>query len=86
MRSSSFLVEGYVDALAVAASGEGAIAVGGTGISVEQMRELERTPGPLYILPDADEEGEEAAREWVRKLYPKALLCPVEYGEEVSRA
>ena len=86
VRSSSFLVEGYVDALAVAASGEGAIAVGGTGISLEQMRELERTPGPLYILPDADEEGDEAARAWVRKLYPKALLCPAEYDREVSRA
>ncbi len=47
---------------------------------------MKRFPGPLYILPDADEEGDEAAREWVRRLYPKALLCPAEYGGEASHA
>jgi hypothetical protein len=79
MRSGAFLTEGIVDALALAAIGEGAIAVGGTGMSRKQLRELDRVPGPLYILPDAGEEGGQAAREWVRKLYPKALVCPAEY-------
>jgi DNA primase len=82
VRAGAFLVEGIVDALSVAALGESAIAIGGTGISPEQMRELGRLPGPLYILPDADEEGDDAAHEWVRRLYPKALLCPAEYEEE----
>jgi DNA primase len=86
VRSGAFLTEGIVDALALAAIGEGAIAVGGTGMSRRQLRELDAVPGPLYILPDADEEGEQAAREWVRKLYPKALVCPAEYDGEVAGA
>ena len=86
VRAGAFLVEGIVDALAVAALGESAIGVGGTGISEHQLRELERLPGPFYVLPDADEEGAAAARQWVRHLYPKALLCPAEYGREASRA
>jgi len=80
-RAGALLVEGIVDALAGAALGESTIAVGGTRISSRQMAELERLPVPLYILPDADEEGREAARKWVRELYPKALLCPPDYGE-----
>jgi DNA primase len=86
VRSGAFLTEGIVDALALAAIGEGAIAVGGTGMSREQLRELDRVPGPLYILPDADEEGKQAAREWARKLYPKALVCPAEYEGEAAGA
>jgi TolB protein len=35
---------------------------------------------------DADEEGKQAAREWARKLYPKALVCPAEYEGEAARA
>jgi DNA primase len=85
-RSGAFLAEGIVDALALAAIGEGALAGGGTGLSGEQLRELDRVPGPLYILPDADEEGERAAREWARKLYPKALVCPAEYEGEATDA
>jgi DNA primase len=86
VRAGAFLVEGILDALAIAALGESAIAVGGTGISNEQMRGLRNAPGPLYVLPDADEEGAKAAREWVRELYPKALLCPAEYGGETNGA
>jgi len=81
--SRTFLVEGYVDALAITALGEGAVAVGGTNISREQREALMKFPGPLYILADADEEGKKASRKWVRDLYPKALLCPAEYGEDV---
>jgi DNA primase len=84
--AGAFMVEGVLDALAIAALGESAVAVGGTGISNEQMRGLRNVPGPLYVLPDADEEGAKAAREWVRKLYPKALLCPAEYGGETHGA
>ena len=72
--------------MAFAVIGEGAIAVGGTGMSREQLRELDAILEPLYILPDADEEGEQAAREWVRKLYPKALACPAEYEGEAAGA
>lgn len=82
VRAGAYLVEGIVDALALAALGESAVAVGGTGVSSEQLADLRRMPGPLYVLPDADEEGDKAAREWARKLYPKALLCPAEYGGE----
>jgi DNA primase len=81
-----FLVEGIVDALAIAALGESAIAVGGTIISEPQMQELKKIRGPLYILPDNDEKGAEAARKWTRELYPKAFLCPATYGEEATHA
>jgi DNA primase len=86
VRSGAFLTEGIVDALALAAIGKDAIAVGGTGMSRKQLRELDAVPGPLYILPDVDEEGKQAAREWARKLYPKALVCPAEYEGEAVRA
>lgn len=78
----TFLVEGYVDALALAALGCPAAAVGGTHISERQLGELRRLPGPLHILPDDDEPGAGAARDWVEKLYPKALLCPPNYEKE----
>jgi DNA primase len=81
-KEGMFLVEGYVDALALAALGYGAVAVGGTHANDEQMEELKRLPAPLYILPDADAEGRKAARTWVRKLYPKARLCPPNYEKE----
>ena len=86
VRGGAFLVEGIVDALAVVALGQSAIAVGGTGVSPGQLEDLRRLPGPLYVLPDADEEGAEDARRWVRELYPKARLCPAEYGGEASHA
>jgi DNA primase len=50
-----FLVEGYVDALAIAATGKSAIAVGGTSLSDEQLRDLQRLlvrGGKLYVLCD----------------------------------
>jgi DNA primase len=81
VRAGAYLVEGIVDALALAALGESVVAVGGTHISREQMRELRSIPAPLYLLPDADEQGAEAARGWARQLYPEALLCPAGYGE-----
>jgi DNA primase len=77
-----FLVEGYVDALALAALGYPAVAVGGTHMSDRQLDELRRLPGPIYILPDADESGDKAARDWVENLYPKAFLCPPNYEKE----
>jgi len=82
VKGETFLVEGYVDALALVAFGFSAVAVGGTGISEPQMEELKQLPGPLYVLPDNDEEGEKAARGWVQDLYPKALLCPPNYEKE----
>jgi DNA primase len=81
VRAGAVLVEGIVDATAAAALGESVAAVGGTGISKGQVREVERFPGPLYVFPDADKEGSEASRKWTRELYPRALLCPAEYGE-----
>ncbi len=80
-----FLVEGYIDALAVAVTGRSAIAVGGTGISDAQQAELAKLLGPedarLYILPDADEEGAKAARTWAKRFFPRAMICTASYGE-----
>lgn len=81
VQAGAVLVEGIVDSMAAAALGESAVAIGGTGISAEMAREFDRFPGPLYVFPDADEEGTKAARKWARELYPKALLCLAEYGE-----
>jgi DNA primase len=81
VRSGMFLVEGYVDALALVALGYGAAAIGGTHPNSEQVQELMRLPGRLYILPDADPEGEKAARCCAEELYPKALVCPSNYKE-----
>ena len=44
VKGETFLVEGYVDALALVALGFGAVAVGGTCISEPQMEELKRLP------------------------------------------
>jgi DNA primase len=74
-----FLVEGYVDALALSALGYGVAAIGGTHPNQEQLEEIRRLPGRIYVLPDADEEGRKAARRLVEDLYPKAMLCPPEY-------
>jgi DNA primase len=77
-----FLVEGYVDALALVALGFDAVAVGGTNISEHQMQELQALSGPIYILPDNDEPGEEAGRRWVADLYPRGMLCQTNYQKE----
>ena len=82
VRDGMFLVEGYVDALALAALGFPAAAVGGTGMSARQMDELLRLPGRLYVLPDDDEAGRGAGKRWVEELYPKALLCPPNYSKK----
>jgi hypothetical protein len=81
LRPGALVVEGIVDALAGAALGESVVATGGTTVSGEQREELARIPGPLYVLPDDDQEGAKAALRWVRDLYPKAYLCPPEYGD-----
>jgi DNA primase len=79
VREGMFLVEGYVDALALSALGYGVAAIGGTHPNQEQLAEIRRLPGRIYVLPDADEEGRKAARRLVEDLYPKAMLCPPEY-------
>jgi DNA primase len=84
VRSGMFLVEGYRDALALVALGYDAAAVGGNHISDRQMEELMRLPGCIYILPDADQEGEKAARRWAKELYPKSRVCPSTYEKEAS--
>jgi hypothetical protein len=77
----TLLVECNTDALAAAELGESAIAAGGPGdFSVEQMDEMRRSLGPIYVLPDDGSLDGEAPRRWVFDLYPKALLCPAEYG------
>jgi DNA primase len=78
-----FLVEGYIDALAIAITSRGAIAVGGADISEAQSRELRKVlseDATIYILPD-DESGKEAARTWGRQFFPQARVCPPSYGE-----
>jgi DNA primase len=65
MKEEIFLVEGYIDALAVGTTAKSAIAVGGTEISGAQRAELRKIvpeDATIYILPDADENGQEAAR------------------------
>ena len=79
VREGVFVVEGYIDAVALATLGYGVAAIGGTHPNQEQLAELRQLPGPLYVLPDADEEGEKAARRLVEELFPKAMLCPPEY-------
>jgi DNA primase len=79
VREGMFVVEGYVDALALSALGYGVAAIGGTHPNQEQLAELKRLPGRIYVLPDADEEGRKAAHRLVEELYPKAMLCPPEY-------
>src|SRR5829696_85720 len=77
-----FLVEGYIDALAT--TGRSAIAIGGTDISEAQSAELRKVvseDATIYILPDHDESGKEAARTWGRQFFPQARVCPPSYGE-----
>lgn len=81
MSAQILLVECRLDAEAAAELGENALAAGGRDFSREQMEELRQSPGPIYVLPDDDDLGAEAPRRWARDLYPKALLCPAEYGE-----
>jgi DNA primase len=82
VRGEVFLVEGYVDALALAALGYSAVAVGGTHVSGRQLDELRLIPGPIYVLPDNDDSGDKAARSWVEELYPNAMLCRPNYEKE----
>src|SRR5829696_8368409 len=77
-----FLVEGYIDALATL--GRSAIAIGGTDISEAQSAELRKVvseDATIYILPDDDESGKEAARRWGRQFFPQARVCSPSYGE-----
>jgi DNA primase len=83
VKGGMFLVEGYVDALALAALGYGVAAVGGTYPNQGELGEFKRLPGQIYVLPDANEEGREAARRWIKHLYPKARLCPPNYEKEI---
>ena len=85
-----FVVEGFIDALAVAATGRTAVAVGGTCISDEQSKELRRLlpkQGCLYCLPDDDAAGAEAARTLGRQFFPQAKICAASYrgGREGHR-
>jgi DNA primase len=77
-----FLVEGYVDALAIAATGKNVIAVGGTKMSDDQLQELRSAPSRYYVLTDADEKGAEAACEWGTALYPQTFVCSRDYGKD----
>jgi DNA primase len=79
VREGMFVVEGYVDSLALSALGYGVAAIGGTHPNQEQLAEIRRLPGRIYVLPDVDEEGRKAARRLVEDLYPKAMPCPPEY-------
>ena len=86
-----FLAEGYIDALAIAATGRSAIAVGGTNISGAQREELRKVlpeGGTIYILPDADESGVVAAREWGADFFPTTRVCQAHYegGKDIADA
>jgi DNA primase len=78
-----FLVEGYIDALAVTPTGRSAIAIGGTDISEAQSAELRKVlseDATIYILPDDDDSGKKAARMWGRQFFPNAKICAASYG------
>src|SRR5215211_5421513 len=81
MSESLLLVECNTDASAAAELGISAIATGGRDLSDAQIEDLGNSPGVIYVLPDADNLDKETLHRWVRALYPKALLCPAEYGE-----
>jgi DNA primase len=83
VKGEALLLEGYVDALAVAATGRGVVAVGGTGISAAQAAEIrDLNFNRITILPDADAEGEQAARQWGRQFFPATRIAPPDYGGE----
>jgi DNA primase len=84
LQHETFLTEGYIDALAVVATGRSVVAVGGTDISDVQRAELRRVlsgDARLYIVADADESGTVAAREWGQEFFPAAKVCAPSYGE-----
>jgi DNA primase len=84
IKGEIFLVEGYIDALAVAATGKSVVAIGGTAMSDAQREELRQIMPEgvtIYILTDDDESGREAARELGKSLFPKGRVCPPSYGE-----
>ena len=85
LKGDIFVVEGYVDALAVVVSGSSVIAVGGTDISEVQVKEFRRLLSKgahAHALPDGDESGIVAARGWARRLYPRVLISEPDYGAE----
>jgi DNA primase len=73
-RGDLHFVEGYFDAMVIAAMDLSAVAPGGTGISPQQQAELDKLTGTIYIFPDADKQGTKAAREWVINLYSRAAM------------
>jgi DNA primase len=78
------LVEGYIDAIAVAAVGRSAIAIGGTNISESQSADLRKAMSEgatIYVLPDDDASGAVAARTLGRLFFPHARVCQPSYGE-----
>jgi hypothetical protein len=81
-----FLVEGYIDAMAIAAAGHEAVAIGGTNpgeLREQQLRELSTHAGPALIIPDKDETGVKTAREWAQMLYPNAeVVSPITLDSE----
>ena len=86
VRPGTGVVEGPLDALALAAAGESAVAIGGSHAGETQKQELKRLPGELFVLPDDDEAGKAAARTLAREIYPKARVCPSSYGEGIKDA
>lgn len=80
LQGDVYIVEGFVDALALAAMGFNVVAIGGNKISSKQLEDLQRFGEDLFILPDADLSGA-LAEEWTRLLYPCSKICPAEYGE-----
>jgi DNA primase/transcriptional regulator with XRE-family HTH domain len=81
VRPGTYIVEGFIDALALDALGESVVAVGGTDPNEAQLRELMRLPGELHVRFDADDAGTDAARKLARELYPRARVCLGCFGE-----
>ena len=80
-----FLIEGYIDALAVAATGQKrrrrrAGQTSPTRSAHELRRLLPEDPG-LHPARRRRAAEREAARTWGRQFFPQAKICPASYGE-----
>jgi DNA primase len=85
------IVEGPFDALAVAAAGGCAIALGGSSISESQMRDLEgivsdRKKLKFVTFLDADPAGVEASLSVAKRAYPHIRYARTDHAELVEGA
>jgi DNA primase len=84
--SDAYLVEGPIDALAVASVGATAVALGGSALSMTHRRDFleiaERYPKKRFVaLLDSDDASIEASRKVAAELYPAVKHAGVDFSE-----